>query len=74
MEVSHVIAPVGARREPHGTGKTLVKPCILCAAKIVFGKSTEDTLKKIFLSSHSVKYQIDVLTQDIELQNQEQIK
>jgi hypothetical protein len=46
---------------PHTNGETLVKPCILSAAKILLGEETEKKFQKIFLSDSTVRRRIDEL-------------
>lgn len=57
------------REKTLNIGETLVKPCILHAAKIVLGESNKDKLKIISLSHSTMKHLTDALAQDIKLQS-----
>lgn len=56
-------------KKSHNIGETLVKACILHAAKIVLRESNKDKLKKLSLSDSTVKHLTDALVQDIKLQS-----
>ena len=75
VEASYEISLLIARRkEPHNIGETLVKPCILTAAKILLGEDSYQKLSKISLSDSTVKLRIDEMADDIKTQVFEKVR
>ena len=61
-EISLLI--VGAKKT-HNIGETLVKPCILSAAKVVLGEDSYQKLSEISLTDSTVMLRIDEMANDI---------
>lgn len=70
FEIAHMIAQ---EKKPHSIGETLIKPCMLKAARLVLGETNSKKLAKISLSDSTIKTRIDELAQDIECQVLEKI-
>ena len=75
VEASYEISLLIARRnKPHNIGETLVKPCILTAAKILLGEDSYQKLSKISLSDSTVKLRIVEMAGDIKTQVLEKVR
>ena len=75
LEASYEISLLIARgKKPHSIGESLLKPCILSAAKLVLGEESAKKLSKISLSDSTVKLRIDELADDIKIQVVEKVK
>ncbi|KAI6656267.1 Zinc finger protein [Oopsacas minuta] len=61
-------------KKPHSIGESLLKPCILSAAKFVLGEESAKKLSKISLCDSTVKFRIDELADDIKIQVVEKVK
>ena len=74
MEASYKISLLIARgKKPHSICESLLKPCILSTAKLVFGEESAKKLSKISLSDSTVKLRIDELA-DVKIQVVEKVK
>ena len=60
--------------KPYTIGKTLVKPCALKIAEIVFAQESEKELRKISFSDITVQRRISDLANDIKQQGISNIK
>lgn len=58
----------------YNIGEILVKPCILRAAKLVFGEDSNQKLSEISLSDSTFKLQIYEMAEDIETQMSEKVQ
>ena len=75
VEASYEISLlIERRKKPHNIGETLVKPCILTAAKILLGEDSYQKLSKISLSDSTVKLRIDEMADDINTQVLEKVR
>ena len=75
VEASYEISLLIVRaKKPHNIGETLVKPCILSAAKLVLGEDSYQKLSKISLSDSTVKLRIDEMADDIKTQMLEKVR
>ena len=75
VEASYEISLLIVRaKKPHNVGETLVKPCILSAAKLVLGEDSYQKLSEISLSDSTVKLRIDEMADDIKTQMLEKVR
>ena len=52
-------------KKSHTIGKTLLKPCILESVKLMFGEKASQTMKRISLSSDTIKLRIHEMSENI---------
>lgn len=62
------------KKKSHIIGETLVKPCMLKAAEIVFVPESKQKLQQISLSDNTVKRRIDDMAEDIKKQSVDAVK
>jgi hypothetical protein len=75
VEASYKISLLIAKqKKPHTIGETLVKPCMVEAARLVLDQNCVNKLNQISLSDNTVKQRIDDMSQDIKLQVTEKIR
>lgn len=75
VETSYELSLMIAKaKKPHNIGETLVKPCILRAAKLLLPQESYNKLTKISLSDSTVKNRIDEMAEDIKIQVAEKVK
>lgn len=75
VEASYELALLIAKeKKAHTIGETLVKPCMLTAAKIVLGDESRQKLSKISLSDNTVRRRIDDLAANIKSQVIDKVK
>ena len=65
VEASYEISLLIVRaKKPHNMGETLVKPCILSAAKLILGEDSYQKLSEISHSDSTFKLRIDEMADD----------
>ncbi|KAI6652509.1 SCAN domain-containing protein 3 [Oopsacas minuta] len=74
VEASYEISLLIVRTKNHTQSETLVKPCILSAAKLVLGEDSYQKLSEILLSDPTVKYRIDEMADDVKIQVLEKVR
>ena len=75
VEASYKISLfIAKQKKPHTIGETLVKPCMLEAARLLLDQKCVNKLNQISLSDNTVKQRIDDMSQDIKLQVTEKIR
>uniref|UniRef100_UPI00358E3DDC zinc finger BED domain-containing protein 5-like n=1 Tax=Myxine glutinosa TaxID=7769 RepID=UPI00358E3DDC len=65
---------IAQQKKPHTVGETLIKPCALKMARILFGEEAEKKFNKISLSNNTVQRRIADLSGDIKEQVIAEIK
>lgn len=65
---------IAKQKKPHTVAETLVKPCMIEAARLVLDQNSVNKLNQISLSNSTVKQRISEMSQDIKLQVTEKIR
>ena len=75
LTASYVVSlQVAKAKKPHNIAETLIKPCLVECAGILFGESAKSKMNKVSLSNNIVKSRIADMACDIKLQLIENIK
>ena len=69
LTASHVVSfQVAKAKKPHNKAETLIKPCLVESAGILFGKSAKSKINQVFLSNNTIKSRIADMACDIKSQ------
>ena len=75
LTASYVVSlQLAKAKKPHNIAETLIKPCLVECAGILFGESAKSKINKVSLSNNTVKSRIADMACDIKSQLIENIK